>query len=160
MLSRGCSSRVPGRRPSSSVPTRCRRSPSGPHFPNHLESVAQKTGAGGWFVAGHDAVRQRLGDAPGEAFLQGLLDVQVRGVTALGDGLEGLAEGDLVEAVVRGGLGGELDHFLVAGGVGLAALGGGSAGGAQPSGCSNGRCRSGTGGVGLRACYFSQLVIL
>ena len=125
MLSRGCSSRVPGRRPSSSVPTRCRRSPSGPHFPNHLESVAQKTrpGAGGWFVAGHDAVRQRLGDAPGEAFLQGLLDVQVRGVTALGDGLEGLAEGDLVEAVGRGGLGGELDHFLVAGGVGLAARG-------------------------------------
>ena len=54
MLSRGCSSRVPGRRPSSSVPTRCRRSPSGPHFPNHLESVAQKTrpGAGGWPVAG------------------------------------------------------------------------------------------------------------
>ena len=75
------------------------------------------------FAAGHDAVRQRLGDAPGEAFLQGLLHVQVRGVTALGDGLEGLAEGDLVEGVGRGGLGGELDHLLDASGVGLPALG-------------------------------------
>ena len=46
--------------------------------------------------------------------VKGLLDVEVRGVTALGDGL---AEGDLVEGVGRGGLGGELDHFLAAGGV-------------------------------------------
>ena len=88
---------------------------SGPGCPGRRGAVL--------FVAGHDAVRQRLGDAPGEAFLQGLLDVQVRGVTALGDGLEGLAEGDLVEAVGRGGLGGELDYLLVAVGVGLAALG-------------------------------------
>ena len=66
------------------------------------------------FVAGHDAVRQRLGDVPGEAFLQGLLDVLVRGVRTLGDCLEGLPEGSLVEGVGAGSLGGELNHLLVA----------------------------------------------
>ena len=101
-----------------------------------------------------------MGDALLEALLEGAFDVLPGGVGALGDGLEGLPEGGLVEAVGRGGLGGELDYLLVAVGVGLAALGVGPAGGAQPSGCSNGRCRSGTGGVGLRVCYFSQLVIL
>ena len=64
-----------------------------------------------------------MGDALLEALLEGAFDVLPGGVGALGDGLEGLPEGGLVEAVGRGGLGGELDYLLVAVGVGLAALG-------------------------------------
>ena len=63
-----------------------------------------------------------MGDSLPEAFLQGAFDVLAGGAGALGDVLEGLPEGGLVEGVGTGGLGGELDHFLPAGLVGLLAV--------------------------------------
>ena len=65
-------------------------------------------------VTGDDAVGHGLGHALPEALLEGAVDVLAGGVGAVGDGLEGLPEGGLVEGVGTGGLGGELDHFLPA----------------------------------------------
>ena len=65
-------------------------------------------------VAGDDAVAHRVGDGLYEPLLKGAVDVLAGGAGALGDGLEGLPEGCLVEGVETGGLGGDLDHLLEA----------------------------------------------
>ena len=75
------------------------------------------------FVAGHDAVRQ------------GLLDVEVRGVTALGDGL---AEGDLVEGVGRGGFESPGIPFPASRPGGSPGIPGGPVGRGRPAGRSSG----------------------
>ena len=54
--------------------------------------------------------------------IQGAFDVLAGGAGSLGDGLEGLPEGGLVEGVGIGGLGHEGYHFLPAGAVGLLAI--------------------------------------
>ena len=98
-----------------------------------------------FLLSGEDAVAHRLGDALPEPLLQGAVDVLVGGAGALGDGPQGLPEGGLVEGVGTGGLGGELDHLLVAGLVGLPAFPGGPASGDRSSGRSTGRYRTGIG---------------
>ena len=73
-------------------------------------------------VTGDDAVGHGRGDSLPEPLLEGAVDVLAGGAGALGDGLEGLPEGGLVGGVGTGGLGGELDHLLPSGLVGLEAL--------------------------------------
>ena len=65
-------------------------------------------------------VRRCSSSTRGTPLLQGAVDVLAGGAGALADGLQGLPEGGLVEGVGTGGLGGELDHPLVASLVGLA----------------------------------------
>ena len=97
-------------------------------------------------VPGDDAAAQRVGDALFPALLEGALYVLVRGVGALGDGREGLAEGGIVEGVGTGVLRAAWVTISAKSAWWVCRHSGWSASGGRPAGRSVGRCRSGTGG--------------
>ena len=88
--------------------------PEGEAVPEGAEALLLVTGEG---TVGHG-----LGHALPEPLLQGAVNVLAGGAGAVGNGRQGLSEGGLVEGVAHGGLGGELDHLLVARRVEVTAL--------------------------------------